>query len=295
MRLCRLKFFTHAFRRMFLGLWATILAACAQSPPPAEQPARPPSVTGGEGAVAATPLAGFTQFPAGLTWDWQLDSPRDLTRDVDVLALDYEDLSAREIAGLKARGVRTICYVSIGTWEDWRDDASAFPPEVIGKPLPEWPGERYIDMRRLDVIVPIMAARFAQCADKGFDAIEPDNMGAYDNDTGFEMDGEVLIAYMRALIREAHDLGLAMGQKNAIEMVPALAGVMDFMINEECHRYRECDALSHYIALDKAVFNAEYTDTDVDFAAACAKSREVGISSIMKTRDLDRTGQACAE
>lgn len=281
------------FKCLSLALAATMLAACAAPHPAAQQPQRPASVTGGEGAVATTPLAGFTQFPAGLTWDWQLDSPRDLTRDVDVLALDYEDLTAGQIAGLKARGVRTICYISIGTWENWRDDASAFPPDVLGKPLPDWPGERYVDMRRLDVLVPIMAARFAQCAAKGFDAIEPDNMGAYDDDTGFAMDGEDLIAYMRALIRAAHAEGLAMGQKNAIDMVPALAGVMDFMISEECFRYRECGALGHYIALGKAVFNAEYQDAGGDFDAACARSRELGIVTILKTRDLNRDWRPC--
>lgn len=276
-----------------LGLAAMILAACAAPPPPAPQQARPASITGAEGAVAKNPISTFTQFPAGLTWDWQLDRPRDLTRDVDVLALDYEETTAGEIAGLKARGVRTICYVSIGSWEEWRDDAKDFPPDVLGKSLPEWPGERYVDMRRLDVLVPIMAARFAKCAEKGFDAIEPDNMGAYDNDTGFGMNSEDLIAYMRGLIAAAHDLGLAMGQKNAIEMVPALAGVMDFMISEQCYQYRECEALGHYIALGKAVFNAEYIETGIDFDAACAKARELGIATILKTRDLNRTGQAC--
>ena len=49
---------------------------------------------------------------------------------------------------------------------------------------------------------------------------EPYNFRATDdNDTGFAMDGEDLIAYMRALIRAAHAEGLAMGQKNAIGMV----------------------------------------------------------------------------
>lgn len=290
-----IKGYIGAYLRLVIGLGcaATVLASCAAAPAPAAQQMRPVVTAGAERPVAATPLATFTQFPEGLTWDWQLASPRDLSRDVDVLALDFEDTTAGEIAGLKARGVRTICYVSIGSWEEWRDDADAFPPEVLGKPLPEWPGERYIDMRNLDVLVPIMAARFAKCAEKGFDAIEPDNMGAYDNDTGFGMDGEVLIAYMRGLIAEAHDLGLAMGQKNAIEMVPALAGVMDFMISEQCFQYRECEALGHYIALGKAVFNAEYIESGTDFDAACARSRALGIATILKTRDLNKNGQAC--
>ena len=78
-----------------------------------------------------------------------------------------------------------------------------------------------------------------------------------------------------------------------IDILINLAGVMDFMISEQCYQYRECDALSHYLALGKAVFNAEYIESGTDFDAACAKSRALGIATILKTRDLNRTGRAC--
>ena len=39
------------------------------------------------------------------------------------------------------------CYFSAGTFEDWRDDADQFPASVIGKALPEWDGENWLDIR----------------------------------------------------------------------------------------------------------------------------------------------------
>lgn len=41
-----------------------------------------------------------------------------------------------------------VCYISIGTWEDWRTDADDFvdeAPEAIGNALDDWEGEKYLD------------------------------------------------------------------------------------------------------------------------------------------------------
>ena len=46
-------------------------------------------------------------------------------------------------------------------------------------------GRKWLDIRQLPVLEPIMTARFQMCQQKGFDAVEPDNMDGYENDTGF--------------------------------------------------------------------------------------------------------------
>jgi hypothetical protein len=56
---------------------------------------------------------------------------------------------------------------------------------VVGKELPDWPGEHWLDVRRLDVLGPILERRLDLCRQKGFDAVEPDNVDAYANDSGF--------------------------------------------------------------------------------------------------------------
>lgn len=43
-------------------------------------------------------------------------------------------------------GKVVVCYISIGTVEDWRDDADHFPAEAIGSDLDDWDGEAWLDI-----------------------------------------------------------------------------------------------------------------------------------------------------
>ena len=70
--------------------------------------------------------------------------------------------------------------------ENWRLDAGSFPASVKGGSN-GWPGERWLDIRQLSVLEPIMDKRLAMCAAKGFDAVEPDNMDGWQNRTGFPL------------------------------------------------------------------------------------------------------------
>ena len=53
-------------------------------------------------------------------------------------------------------GRHVVCYINAGAWENWRPDAPSYPSAVKGKPLDGWPGERWLDIRRLDVLGPIL-------------------------------------------------------------------------------------------------------------------------------------------
>lgn len=64
--------------------------------------------------------------------------------------------------------------------------AGEFPAEVLGSDYDGWPGERWLDIRRIDLLAPIMLARLDMCTAKGFDCVEPDNIEIYDNDTLFD-------------------------------------------------------------------------------------------------------------
>jgi hypothetical protein len=89
------------------------------------------------------------------------------------------------VATLHAAGKHVICYIDVGTWENWRTDAGQFPSLVLGSSN-GWPGEQWLDIRQ-PVVRQLMAARFQMCQQKGFDAIEPDNMDGYENSTGFPL------------------------------------------------------------------------------------------------------------
>ena len=93
--------------------------------------------------------------------------------------------------------------MNAGGWEDWRSDADAFPAPVLGEPLDDWEGERWLDTRQLDVLLPIMTARLDACAAKGCDAVDPDNVDGYGAETGFDLTRADTVAYVRALAEAA--------------------------------------------------------------------------------------------
>ena len=101
----------------------------------------------------------------------------------------------RTVDRIHANGSKAICYISVGSWENWRPDKNRFPESVLGNDYDGWPGERWLDIRKLDVLGPIMGDRMDMCRDKGFDAVEPDNMDGYTNRTGFELTAKDQLRY----------------------------------------------------------------------------------------------------
>lgn len=248
------------------------------------------------GLLAAQPLhAGDRWMPApGLTWDLQFVEPLDTSRAVAVLDLDLFDTPPVTVQGLRARGVRTICYLSAGTIEDWRPDVDSLPTEVVGGHYPEWPGERWLDIRRIDLIGPVMEKRLDLCREKGFDGADPDNMDGWQQETGFPLTRADQIAYARWFAAAAHARGLAVGLKNVPELIPELLGHFDWVLSEDCFDQGWCAELGASIAAGKPVFAVEYTDTGVDAGAFCAEAAQLGLSGIIKRRNLDAWRRPCS-
>jgi hypothetical protein len=227
--------------------------------------------------------------PPGATWQWQLSGPIDLEVDADVFDVDGVETSAETVAALHRAGRKVICYVDAGAAEEFRPDRAAFPDDVLGE-SGGFDRERLLDVRRLDVLAPIMAGRFDMCRDKGFDAVEADLVDGYARDSGFPLTPDDQLAYNRMLADLAHERGLSIGLKNDLDQVPDLVEHFDFAINEQCFQYEECDELTPFVSAGKAVFTAEYElDTD-DF---CAEARAAGFSSIRKRPTLDAWREAC--
>jgi hypothetical protein len=62
---------------------------------------------------------------------------------VNMYAIDVFDTPASVFSRLRRRGVKSVCYFSAGSYEDWRPDKASFPAGVLGKPLDNWPGESW--------------------------------------------------------------------------------------------------------------------------------------------------------
>ena len=244
------------------------------------------------GLLLAAPVAAAP--PPGTAWDWQLTEPIKPWA-VPVFNTDPDSISKTAIGAMNQAGTYTICYVSVGTVEKYRDDANVFPASAVGRTYGDWPDEKFLDIRRLDVLLPIMRDRFQRCKDMGFDAIEPDNMDVYDNNSGFGLNSSHGLNYIKALADMAHGMGLEIGQKNVSDLTPRLVNVMDFVITESCYQDGWCDEVSVYARHGKPIFDAEYTDEPIDFAKACAVARDMKISMILKDRDLHAGGQSCNE
>ncbi|MFD9796775.1 endo alpha-1,4 polygalactosaminidase [Streptomyces sp. NPDC059070] len=288
-------------RRLLLpvALLALLLAGCSSSsdddagPDESDNaaPTRAPSAPATTPGRSAPPSPSATpsgpahrrwQPRPGVAWQWQLTGKLDPTVDVPVYDVDGFNVSKAQVDDLHRRGRKVICYVSTGAWEDFRPDAGRFPKSVLGKGN-GWKGERWLDVRRTDVLGPLMAARFDMCRAKGFDAVEPDNMDGYDNESGFPLTGEEQLAYNRLIARLAHDRGLAVGLKNDLDQIPQLVGDFDFAVNEQCAEFGECGVLGAFTRAGKAVFHVEYDKAPADF---CAVGRGLGLSSMKKELEL---------
>ncbi len=278
----------------WMAAWLTLAAAGLGSAcTPATAPAEPPGPSPvGSPNPSLTPAPTWWRPKPGLSWQWQLTGRLDLDLHTDVIDVDLY-VGPSVVEHFHRQGTRVICYISVGSYENWRPDKEQFPPEVLGKDYEGWAGERWLDIRRIDLLAPIMRARLDLCASKGFDAVEPDNIMVYSEETGFPISYEDNIRYALWLAEEAHARGLAIGLKNGPEMVRDLVDVYDFAITEEAFYYRFARKFTPFIAQGKAVFNAEYTDTDVDWEAACRQSRTLGFSTILKHRELDAWVQFC--
>jgi hypothetical protein len=229
---------------------------------------------------------------SGLTWQWQLTGDVDLDLSVDVIDIDL-DVDASAVDHYHRKGTKVIGYINVGSHENWRSDADKFPSQVLGKDYEGWSGEKWLDIRRIDLLAPIMLARLDRCAAKDFDALEPDNMQIWDNDTGFSLTYDDQLRYALWLAEEAHKRGLAIGQKNAPDQTRDLLDIFDFAITEDAFYYGWAKDMLPYIQVGKPVFAAEYTDLPGDFKEFCRQSKQLGFSTILKRRDLDAWLSTC--
>lgn len=105
-------------------------------------------------------------------------SSNTLTPNVTIYDLDLYDNDASTFAALQARGIKVICYFSAGSYENYRDDKDDFDEKDLGTTLDGWPNEKWVNFSS-EGVREIMRKRIRTAAEKGCDAIDPDNVDAY--------------------------------------------------------------------------------------------------------------------
>jgi len=241
-------------------------------------------------ALAAPAEARWHPRPTTRPWQLQLSGRVDTSVRAPVFDVDGVETTRRAIRRLRRRHRRVICYFSAGSYEPYRADASRFPPEVLGRPIEGFPDERWLDIRRIDLLAPILRGRMDACRRKRFDAIDPDNVDGYANDSGFALTASDQLRFNRWLAREGHRRGLAVGLKNDPEQVRRLVRSFDFAVVEQCFQYTECRFFKPFIRARKAVYEVEYRTPRRRF---CRRSRRLRFSAVFKRLSLGAFRRTC--
>ena len=251
-------------------------------------------------------------------WHWVLGGPLNLSSPVQmglrdfagnplpapsIMDIDGEMNSAATVAALHAQGKKVICYFDAGVYETYRTDAGRFPKSVIGRADEGWDGSYWLDIRKVSVLEPIMKARMQMCKDKGFDAIEPDEIDGWANSTGFPLTYNDQLAYNRALATWAHEINMSIGQKGDIAQSKDLVAYFDWTLNEECFQYDECvtayrddtgqqvPGLTAYTDAHKLVLVAEYKKgTATKWAKTCSTSKARNFNTSLFKLGLPNNG-----
>jgi hypothetical protein len=242
--------------------------------------------------AAPVPMAADVWSPApGTSWQIQLQGTLNTSLNVDMYDIDLFDTPVPLIDALKSRNIAVICYFSAGSWEDWRPDAQQIPASVRGEGN-GWPGEKWLDIRAIDTLAPVMTARLDLAVAKGCDGVDPDNVDGFTNRTGFPLTSQHQLDYNKWLATEAHARSLSIGLKNDLLQIEDLEPYFDWALNESCLQYDECELLLPFVKAGKAVFGIEYSGAAAEF---CTTTNALNFDWLKKSHDLGATRQACRQ
>ncbi|MGC5565869.1 endo alpha-1,4 polygalactosaminidase [Streptomyces sp. FR-108] len=237
------------------ALVALVALASCTSDGDGKDPAGP---TGRDGTGSTKPSSEAVRLPPVPDgFDYQIGGAYTPPSGVRIVARDRGDDPAR--------GLYNICYVN--AFQAQPDEQDDWPDDLL---LRDGKGEVVIDAdwdeALLDIGTPAKRERVADrvdqwidgCADKGFDAVEPDNYDSYTRSDGL-LNADDAVSFIKLLSHRAHTRGLAIAQKNTVELADrrTRAG-LDFAVVEECGAYDECGAYAD--AFDDRVVVVEYTD-----------------------------------
>jgi hypothetical protein len=255
-------------------------------------------MTGNALALALT-VAAWAPPPVDARFDYQIGGDYPLPAGVSVVSRDW-------FAGSADPRAYSICYVNAFQTQgeeggvDRPDERSNWPPSLVLRELgddPNWGGEYLIDLS--SAAKREQAAQWVQpmieaCARKGFEAVEYDNLDSWTRMDGTPRAGDVpfgksqAIAYAELLADRAHALGLAVAQKNTLELSRRQSRTrigFDFAIAEACGRYAECH--EYRARFGNRVIAIEYRRRDFRRACAAVGRR---VSVVLRDRAVSTPG-----
>jgi hypothetical protein len=226
------------------------------------------------------------------SWAWLLSkvpSASNLPTQA-IIDSDGVDTPASTVAALHSAGKHWVCYVDVGTWEPGRPDAAQFPASLKGNSVDGFASEKWLDIRQTGILLPIMTQRIQHCADKGADAVEPDDIDGYTNNPGFQFTRADQIAYNKAIAGIVHSFGMSVALKNDGDDVNSLLPFFDFAIVEQCIQFNECATYSPFVTAGKSVLVAEYKGS---ITSICSQLNALKMNGILTDINLDGQISSC--
>ncbi len=247
-------------------------------------------------AACSSGAGAYTLPPANGQFDYQIGaaySPLSTVRIVD-----------RDRLAAAVSGKYNVCYVN--AFQTQPDDAAWWTSNHADLLLrkngryvidPDWPDEYILDTStaaKRTALLAIVGPWIDRCAADGFQAVEPDNLDSWTRSRSLLTKANNR-AFATLLATRAHSAGLAIAQKNAVELATQKASIgFDFAIAEECEVWDECGDYTD--AYGNQVYEIEYDDNTEDadgrtvapisfFRSACA-TRGSSISIVYRDRDV---------
>ncbi|MFG2602604.1 endo alpha-1,4 polygalactosaminidase [Streptomyces sp. NPDC048514] len=258
-------------RRTLAALSAAVIAAV---------PALAGCGSSGERKDGSPKPAAVRLPPRGAGFDYQIGGAYPPPKGVRIVSRDRSDSPAP--------GLYNICYVN--AFQAQPAERASWPRDLL---LRDAHGDVVIDEDwnepLLDLRTPAKRERVAKrvnrwvdgCAEKGFDAVEPDNYDSYTRSHHL-LTAEDATAFMTLLSRHAHARRLAIAQKNTAELAGRRGRTgLDFAVAEECGQYDECGVYAK--AFDGRVVDVEYTDGGLRSAVTGWGGR---LSIVRRDRDV---------
>ncbi|MBL9015855.1 MAG: endo alpha-1,4 polygalactosaminidase [Myxococcales bacterium] len=195
-----------------------------------------------------------------------------------------------------AAGLYNICYVNgfqiqPGEASDWMTNhADLILRDSGGQPIidTDW-NEMLIDVStaaKRTAVAAIVGDWIDGCKQKGFDAIEIDNLDSFTRSQN-KLTEANNVAAMALFSAAAHTRGLAIAQKNAAEIAGKKAQLgTDFAVAEECNTFDECQ--TYRDGYGDHVLVIEYVRAD--FSKGCSQFPTLSI--VLRDRDLVPEGRS---
>ena len=279
--------------------------------------------------TAATPggrTAAVWQPAEDTDWMWELGKPLNTSKpnlmgsgvtawngdtppgDNPVLYdIDGIENPASTVAALHSMGDHVVCYIEVGTAGNYYTTGQEGIPVTyydqlkqagdLGDKLKGYP-EYFINIDAPSAVSIVEAMIDQQCSAKGFDGVETDldeTFHGNEGKTGFKITQADEENYLITLADYMHGLGLAWIAKNLDDterasFVDAMEPLAQGIISEQCNQHHTCSYLQPFLAADKWVGNAEYSEPLSQF---CPSDNAADLNGILFNVNLDGGRSPC--